>query len=58
MGKAVQCCRPVLLEQLKHLPKDIPVLAMGKWAYAGLEGKNKSILEARGFVRKDWKMPT
>jgi uracil-DNA glycosylase len=57
MAQAVKCCRPALLAQLKHLDPSTPVLAMGKWAYVGLEGRDRSILAARGFVREDWKIP-
>lgn len=57
MLQAVRCCRPVLLAQLAQFPDDIPVLAMGKWAYSGLLGKDTSVGDNRGFVNHEFKLP-
>lgn len=57
MRKAVECCRPAFLSQLQHLPRNIPILAMGKWAYFGLTGKDKGVMKARGFIRWKWRIP-
>lgn len=50
---ATNCCRPVLKAQLATLPKQTPVLAMGKWAVFGLTNKDKGVMNSRGFVRAD-----
>ena len=58
MRKAVECCRPAFLSQLQHLPPEIPVIAMGKWSYFALTGKDKGVMKARGFIRWKWKIPS
>lgn len=57
MRRAVECCRPAFFGQMKDLPRDIPTLAMGKWAYFALTGKDKGVMNARGFIRKEWVRP-
>jgi uracil-DNA glycosylase family 4 len=57
MQRAVKCCRPVLVEQLKRFGVDLPTFAMGKWAYLGLTGKDESVGDNRGFINKQFKLP-
>lgn len=47
--RAAICCAPRLLRELAALPKDIPIVPMGKSATRAVLGVN-SILLARGFV--------
>jgi uracil-DNA glycosylase family 4 len=55
--KAVVACNPALIAQLKRLPKNIPTLAMGRWAMFALTGKDRGIALARGFIRDEWTIP-
>lgn len=57
MRKAVNCCRPWFLEQIAHLPEDLPVLGMGRWAASQLMGKEKGVMLTRGFIRSEFKLP-
>lgn len=57
MRNAVLACRPAFLSQLANLPEDLPVLAMGKWAFFALTGKDKGVMKARGFIRWPFKIP-
>lgn len=57
MRRAALCCRPALLRQLEHIPTETPVLAMGKWAAFALVGKDKGVMNARGFIRWDFEIP-
>jgi uracil-DNA glycosylase family 4 len=47
--RAAECCAPRLLKELATLPKDVPIVAIGKAAARSILGV-KSILLARGFV--------
>ena len=47
--RAAECCAPRLLKELAALPKDVPILTLGKAATRAVLGV-KSILLARGFV--------
>ena len=47
--RAGECCAPRLLKELAALPKDVPILTLGKAATKSVLGV-KSILLARGFV--------
>lgn len=57
MRKAVKCCRRTVLTQLENVPDDTPTLAMGKWAYFALTLKDKGVMNARGFVRREFRIP-
>ena len=46
---AAVCCAPRLLKEIESLPKDAPIVALGKTAALSILG-TKSILHARGFV--------
>ncbi len=56
--KAALACRSLLLSQLSKFPTQVPVFAMGKYALIGLNGVDMpgGVKNARGFVRKDWKI--
>lgn len=55
--RATRCCRPALLAQLAHVPETLPVLAMGKWAALAVTGKSKGIMDTRGFIHEDFRIP-
>lgn len=57
MRKAVAHCRGALLHQLQAVPEGTPVLALGKWAYVALTGKDKGVMNARGFLRGGFQIP-
>ena len=54
MAAAVQACRPAFIAQLKRC--EAPVLAMGKWSAVALTGRDKGVLNARGFIRWDYRL--
>lgn len=51
MMRATECCRPLVLAQIRHLPPDLPTLALGKWAWFSITGVKKALKKARGFLR-------
>ncbi len=55
--RAVKCCRPLLLNQLAAIPEDTPTLACGKHAAAALTGSDRGVMNARGFIRSEFKLP-
>lgn len=57
MKLAVDCCRPLLLDQLKPLPADIPTFAAGKWAAYTLTGEYQGVYDVRGFLNLNFELP-
>lgn len=51
---AVACCRPLLIQTIRALPAETPVLAAGKWAKLALTGVEEGLFSGRGFVDMDW----
>lgn len=54
MREATVCCRPAFFSQLYALSPDLPVFAMGTWAYFALMMKEPAkggMMKARGFIR-------
>jgi uracil-DNA glycosylase len=47
--RAAECCAPRLLRELKEIPADVPIMALGKAAARSVLGV-RSILLARGFI--------
>ncbi len=47
--QASVCCAPRLLRELAEIPKDVPIVALGKSAALSILG-TRSIMHARGFV--------
>jgi uracil-DNA glycosylase family 4 len=52
-ARAAECCAPRLLRELAALPKELPILALGKLALKPVLGTSK-LFFARGFY---WKAP-
>lgn len=50
MRRAVDCCKPLFLAQVIGCP-DVPILAMGKWAFYALTGKDRGVMSNRGFIQ-------
>lgn len=57
MHLAAKCCRKVFINQIKHLDRDIPTFGMGKAAALALTGIDQGIMDQRGFVNLDFKLP-
>ncbi len=53
---AVEACRPLVDFQLKDVPKDTPVLLMGKWATRSVDGREKGLFSTRGFRDDKWRL--
>ena len=54
---ACDACRPAFLHQLRKLEPTIPVLAMGRWAHYQLRQTAKGVMDERGFIRREFKLP-
>jgi DNA polymerase len=51
MRLAVECCRPALMAQLRALNPAAHIMTLGKWGYFALTGREKGVINARGFIR-------
>lgn len=51
---AVHACRPLLLNAIKNLPPSTPTLLAGKWATLAVLGKEKGLMNSRGFTDREW----
>jgi uracil-DNA glycosylase family 4 len=51
MQKATECCRPLVLHQIKLLGPSPNVMALGKWAWYSLTGHIIALRTGRGFLR-------
>lgn len=51
MLNAVHCCHKAFLWQLRNVPREIHIFAMGKWAAYQLTMKKLAIDSSRGFLR-------
>lgn len=52
--RAAECCAPRLLREIAALPKEIPIVTLGKSATRAVLGVTSSFLQARGFI---WDIP-
>ncbi len=57
MKTAMKHCRAVFINQIKHLDRDIPTIAMGKAAAVALTGVDQGVMDQRGFVNLGFKLP-
>lgn len=52
MQKATECCRPLVLHQIKKFGPAPHVLTLGSWAYYSLMGTKLNLRNGRGFLRE------
>lgn len=57
MHAAAVACRPAFLHQVKDVPEDTPIFAMGRWAAFAVTLKSKGVMKVRGFIRWTTKVP-
>lgn len=58
MHAACNACRGAFLHQLRNVDPELPVLAMGRWAHYQLRQVEKGVMDERGFIRREFKLPT